>query len=219
MRAPLGRNAAGPQGAEQAFVVEFSSAFALRARDEGAAREAFRRFAQDIVETAEITGLYPTRPKHESSEPNPAKLTRYEILCNGNRWVAEVTRIGGATHRIQLYHGPASGPLETNGHQRNADPDAEAQTAAFIKAWMAALAGRPGAKLTVSHPETPLAPDAPGQEPEPLSEARRTAIVRQARELYATDELQVDPDARVLTTDGGFFVQSWCYVPKEDAPE
>lgn len=45
-----------------------------------------------------------------------------------------------------------------------------------------------------------------------LVSAIETAIRQRAREAYASDDLNIDDDAKVLPVDGGCWVQAWVFV-------
>ena len=42
-------------------------------------------------------------------------------------------------------------------------------------------------------------------------------LVRRARELYASEDIEIDPDAQVAEAfDGNHWVQAWVWVPAVD---
>lgn len=45
----------------------------------------------------------------------------------------------------------------------------------------------------------------------------REAIIREARELYQDDLLQIDDDAKLSETGEGTWVQAWVWVPGPEA--
>lgn len=45
------------------------------------------------------------------------------------------------------------------------------------------------------------------------------AVALAARELFESDTLEVDDDAKVSWTEGGVWVQAWLWIPDEDLAE
>lgn len=61
-------------------------------------------------------------------------------------------------------------------------------------------------------------PFEPFHEEETDEELRQRAI-KAARDLYGTDDIEIDDDAKLSTTDDGVWVQAWVWVHNEDMPE
>ena len=47
------------------------------------------------------------------------------------------------------------------------------------------------------------------------TQSDQAELVRQAREMYADENLEVDLDAKVSASPGGSWVQAWIWVPAE----
>lgn len=51
----------------------------------------------------------------------------------------------------------------------------------------------------------------------PDDDAVRTAYISAAEARYASDDIEIDDDARISESDHGAFVQAWVHVRREDA--
>jgi hypothetical protein len=40
--------------------------------------------------------------------------------------------------------------------------------------------------------------------------------IKRAREMYASDDIEIDDDAKVSEGDAGAFVQAWVWVPRPE---
>ena len=44
-------------------------------------------------------------------------------------------------------------------------------------------------------------------------------LIAQARAMYASDDVEIDDDAKVSSSDLGVYVQAWVWVPYPEPPE
>ncbi len=44
-------------------------------------------------------------------------------------------------------------------------------------------------------------------------------LIAQARAMYARDDVEIDDDAKVSSSDLGVYVQAWVWVPYPEPPE
>lgn len=45
---------------------------------------------------------------------------------------------------------------------------------------------------------------------------KRAHLIERARELYGTDDIEIDEGAALSPTDDGCWVAAWVYVPEEN---